>query len=130
MSDDTNDQGANAPAGKNEQEQQQPRHFTEEPWQVLIGLRTEGQRVITGMCADPAVMVDGPGGRPRPDKTNPAVYFSLWLERHLPGLQKMCEAEYSQYMNLRMLTSKAKTPPVLPLVDTEGQRLGSNGTTQ
>lgn len=106
-----------------------PRDFNAEPWQVLIGLRVEGDRIITAMAATPEVIMPTRAGD-RPDKRNAAVFFAQWLERNMEGLQKMVMTEYAQYMNILRLTSASTNkPPELGLVDPEGKRL-SSGTTQ
>jgi hypothetical protein len=104
-----------------------PRDFNAEPWQVIIGLRSdsEGERVITGMAVTPEAVMPPDN---RPDKRIPAVYFAQWLDRNMEQLQHMAGVEYTQYMNLRRLTEKPGHPPSLALVDPSGQRLGTDRT--
>jgi hypothetical protein len=126
-SQDNPQQDSKAPEG--------PRPFSDEPWQVLVGIRQRTDAdpmpnphgVIVGMSATPEVFVPTAHGD-RPDKTIAAVHFGIWLDKHLPKLMGLWEVEYAQYMNLAR-RSPVGRPPELALVDTQGQRL-STGTTQ
>jgi hypothetical protein len=119
MSEDTNTP-ADAPAANDA-----PREFSSEPWHVLIGMRMDGAKLLVGMAATPEIVLPPDN---RPDKTNFAVYFSQWLDKHMPALQAMVATEYAQYMNLRRMT-EPKPGASLGLVDPRGERL-STGTTQ
>ena len=88
--------------------------FNTIPWHVLIGIRgasdpanpsnmTEG--LLFGMACTPEAMVDTKQGS-SPDKTREAVHFAQWFDRNKEHLVALWRTEYSQYMNLRMMTER------------------------
>lgn len=119
MSDDTT----------NTTEQHQPPDFSKGAWVALLGIRQrkEGEPELL-----PHNMIAGPGYSPEViqmvrggvnvDRTIPAVHFGYWLVKNLGAIAQMWEVEYAQYMNLR-LAEQANKPPVLKLVDPDGNRL-------
>ena len=108
--------------------------FNEQPWHVLVGIRATSdpatpsnmtQGLLIALAATPEVMVDSKAG-PVPDKANEAVHFAQWFDRNKAHLVALWRTEYTQYMNLRMLTERG-IPGLRvvqqPLVNPDGSAL-------
>jgi hypothetical protein len=118
-------------------DQPEEKGFEETAWHTMIGIQTPPGLTGAGTLhiravVTPTAIIPGPGDTQEPDKTIPAVHFTQWFERNKGHLVAMWEVEYAQYMNLRRMSLPLQEPgpPALALVDVEGQRLGSNDTTQ